>query len=265
MGGTSGGRYLSNTRKAPMKCVSALSTVRNTEAALREVVDRAAGAMTGEPADLALIFASMHHADSLAEIAAEVTRVGLGRHVLGCTGESIIGEDREVEGTAALSLWSLQLPGIAIRPRRVSFAEGAFDGWPGLDAGTGATPPPARAERPASLLLLAYPFSFPIDLFLKRLHEAEPAMRVIGGMASGSHVPDQNRLVLDGTAVTEGAVAVELDGPITIRTVVSQGCRPIGRTAIVTRVEQNVIRELGRRPALEVLREVFDGLSEEDR
>jgi small ligand-binding sensory domain FIST len=90
-------------------------------------------------------------------------------------------------------------------------------------------------------------------------------MRVIGGMASGSHVPDQNRLVLDGTAVTEGAVAVELDGPITIRTVVSQGCRPIGRTAIVTRVEQNVIRELGRRPALEVLREVFEGLSEEER
>src|SRR5947208_1476263 len=111
-------------RTAPMKCVSALSTVQNTEAALREVVDRAKGAFDAGPADLALIFASMHHADALAEIAAEVTRQGLGQHVLGCTGESIIGENREVEGTAALSLWALRLPGLQVQPRRLSFADG---------------------------------------------------------------------------------------------------------------------------------------------
>jgi small ligand-binding sensory domain FIST len=90
-------------------------------------------------------------------------------------------------------------------------------------------------------------------------------MPVIGGMASGSHAPGQNRLVLDGDVVNEGAVAVELDGPLTVRTVVSQGCRPIGRTAIVTKVERNVIRELGRRPALEVLRELFESLPEDDQ
>src|SRR5205814_10657520 len=32
-----------------------------------------------------------------------------------------------------------------------------------------------------------------------------------------------------------------------------------------TKVEDNVIRELGRRPALEVLRAIFEGLTEEDR
>jgi small ligand-binding sensory domain FIST len=252
-----------------MKCVSALSTVRNTESALRQVVDRAAAGLEGGPADLALVFASTHHADALEEIAAEATRSGLARHVLGCTGESIVGEDREIEGSSALSLWALRLPGIAVRPRRIAFADGAFSGWPELDAEPQprAQPQaqPAPDERRPTLIMLADPFSFPTDLLLKRLNEVAPGMRVIGGMASGSNAPGQNRLVLDGEVVGEGAVAVEVDGPLRVRTVVSQGCRPIGRTVIVTKVERNVIRELGRRPALEVLREVFEGLPEEDQ
>jgi small ligand-binding sensory domain FIST len=57
---------------------------------------------------------------------------------------------------------------------------------------------------------------------------------------------------------------VRLSGPISIRTVVSQGCRPVGRTLLVTKAEQNIIHELGRRPALELLREVVANLPEED-
>src|SRR3954454_12282172 len=135
-----------------MKCVSALSTVRNTDAALKEVADRAAGAFGGEPADLALIFASMHHADALGEVAARVGERGLGRHVLGCTGESIVGEDREVEGAAALSLWALRAPGIALRPRRLAFEGGGVVGWPGLEADPepGARPAPPSEPPPPS-------------------------------------------------------------------------------------------------------------------
>jgi len=250
-----------------MNCVSALSTVRDTRSALREVVDRATRTLEGELADLALVFASMHHAEALGEIAAEVTRLGLGQNVLGCTGESIVGEDQEIEGTPALSLWSLRLPGITVRPRRLTFAEGAFEGWPELEAEPQgrAAPTSAPEDRPPPLLLLADPFSFPTDLFLKRLSETMPGTPVLGGMASGSNVPDENRFVLNGTAVAEGAVAVELSGPLRVRSIVSQGCRPIGPTMIVTKVDRNVIRELGRRPALEVVREVFANLPEEDQ
>ncbi len=256
-----------------MKCVSALSTLPDSRSALREVIDRTTGALEGEPAELALVFASMHHAEALGEIAAEVARRGLGQNVLGCTGESIVGNDQEIEGQPALSLWSLRLPGITVRPRRLSFADGVFDGWPEIEgdpraAATPASKPdPARttdSRRPA-LILLADPFSFPTDLFLKRLGEIMPGTPVLGGMASGSNVPDENRFVLDGTVVAEGAVAVELGGPLRVRSIVSQGCRPIGPTMIVTKVDRNVIRELGRRPALEVVREVFANLPEEDQ
>ncbi len=241
-----------------MNCVSALSTERSTRAATRAVVDRASAAMAGGPADLALVFASMHHADGLGSIAEEVRRLGLGRHVLGCTGETIVGEDREVEGDPALSLWSIRLPGVGLRPLRLAFDEGGFPGWD--DAS-----PPIRDG--ASVLLLGDPFSFPTDPFLKRVNEGTPGVRVMGGMASGSHEPGRNRLVLDGDVYEDGAVAVAIegDGSLAIRTVVSQGCRPIGRPMIVTRTEGNLIRELGRRPALEVLRDLFATLPPDDQ
>ena len=71
--------------------------------------------------------------------------------------------------------------------------------------------------------------------------------------------------MLDGRVYEDGAVAVLIDGPVAVRSVVSQGCRPIGRPMIVTKADGNLIRELGRRPVLEAVREMFAGLSEDDR
>jgi small ligand-binding sensory domain FIST len=116
-----------------------------------------------------------------------------------------------------------------------------------------------------ALLLLADPFSFRTDEFLGGLFQVARGLRVVGGMASGSQVPRGNQFVLDGKTFHDGAVAMRLGGQLSLRTVVSQGCRPVGHTLIVTRSEHNVIRELGRRPALEALREVFETLSPEDQ
>jgi small ligand-binding sensory domain FIST len=238
-----------------MKCVSALSTVRNTEAALADVVERAARDLGGEPADLALVFASEHHADALGRIAHAVREKGLGRHVLGCTGESIVGEDQEVEGSTALSLWALSCPGVELQPLRLTFDGEGFDGW---------TDPPARNPS-TSFLVLGDPYSFPADQLLRRVNQEAPGLRVVGGVASAGHKPGSNRLVLDDAVFNEGAVGLIIDGALTLRTIVSQGCRPIGRPFIVTKVEGNILRELGRRPVLEVLREVFEGLEEDDQ
>ena len=233
-----------------MKCVSALSTVRNTDDAAREVVERIAAGLAGAPGDLALVFASMHHAEALGKVAEAIRAQGIARHVLGCTGETILGDDREVEGEAALSLWVLHCPGIRLRPFSVPFDEDAFQG----------PPDPASPQGSGTMILLGDPFTFQAEALLKTAHEKAKGLQIVGGMASGSQSPGANRLVLDGKVFDRGAVAVVIDGPIRLRTVVSQGCRPIGRTLIVTKIDGNVIRELGRRPALEVLRELFESL-----
>jgi small ligand-binding sensory domain FIST len=108
--------------------------------------------------------------------------------------------------------------------------------------------------------VLGDPFTFPADSWLKQLDPVAPGLRVIGGMASAGHAPRGNGIVLNDDLYQDGAVGILVEGPTNIRTVVSQGCRPIGRPLVVTRVDENIIRELGRRPALEVLRETFESL-----
>jgi small ligand-binding sensory domain FIST len=232
-----------------MRCAEALSTSRDSESAIGEVVGRLAEAFGGERADLALVFASIHHAEVLGRVGAALTGRGLGRHVLGCTGETIIGEGREVEREPALSAWAIQLPGADLRPIRIDGGDALEELEPG----------------PGSLLLLGDPFTFAPDPWLQKLNAQRPGFRVMGGMASASQSPGDNRLLLDGEVYQDGAVGVVLGAGVTPRTLVSQGCRPIGRPMIVTRAERNMVRELGRRPSLEVLRELFGDLPPEDQ
>ncbi len=126
-------------------------------------------------------------------------------------------------------------------------------GWPSLD------------RAPASLLLFADPFTFPVDAFLQRVNRDLPGLQIIGGLASAAGSPGGNRLVLDDRVVDEGAVGVFIDGGMEVRTLVSQGCRPIGRPYVVTRAEQNLIEELGGKPAIERLQELAGAASEEER
>ena len=55
-----------------------------------------------------------------------------------------------------------------------------------------------------------------------------------------------------------------LDG-VVVETVVSQGCRPIGKPFTVTRADRNLVVELGGQPALRRLEELAAGATESDR
>jgi small ligand-binding sensory domain FIST len=241
-----------------MHGVSALSTLHNTDAAISNVVQKVAESVRGESADLAVVFTTSHHAGALDRVSQTLREQSLARHVLGCTGESIIGEGHEVEGSPALSVWAIQLPGAKLYPRRLT-----TEGYGVLGMEERVAPSDRHGER--YLIMVGDPYSFAIEPFLRSLESLAPGMRVVGGMASAGHAPGRNRLVLDDELYEDGAVGIELGGELTLRTVVSQGCRPIGRTFLVTKVERNIIRELGRRPAMQVLHELFDELPPDDQ
>jgi small ligand-binding sensory domain FIST len=80
-------------------------------------------------------------------------------------------------------------------------------------------------------------------------------------MASGIRGPGECRLLHNGDVRDQGAVGVVLQGPLGQRSGVSQGCRPLGRPLVITRAENNVIFELGGKPPLEQLRELWQTLS----
>ena len=227
-----------------MKCVSALSTLSGTEAAFEDVLGRLAAGLSGTCADLAVAFVSADHAEDLAGLGRAILSRKIARHVLACTAESIIGDGREIEESSAVSLWAVEMPGVQIKPLRLDLEDDRF-------------PDDIAGESAGTLLMLGDPFTFPAEEWLNRL----PAgIRAIGGMASAAKAPGGNRLVLDDGEYDDGAIGVLLDSSAKVRAVVSQGCRPIGRSLIVTKVERNVIRELGRRPAMEALQELFESL-----
>ena len=66
--------------------------------------------------------------------------------------------------------------------------------------------------------------------------------------------------MLDG-----GAAGVALVGPVDIRAVVSQGCRPVGSPFAVTRGEGNIVHELGGRPAVDRLRQLLASLDQHEQ
>jgi len=236
---------------------AAVSTAPDHQQALDEVIPAALAAVEGTP-ELAVCFFSMEHMAAASGIALSLSeRLGTSA-IIGCTAEGVIGQGREVEGGPGLALWLARLPGVDVRPfalEVVAVPDGyGIAGWPSI----------APDER-ATVVLLADPFSFPTDRFLERLNEEQAGLPVVGGMASGGRGPGEHRLLSGTDVVDRGAVGVALVGAVEVRTVVSQGCRPIGSPYAVTKGEGNVVHELGGQPAIERLRQVVTTLSQRDQ
>jgi small ligand-binding sensory domain FIST len=119
-------------------------------------------------------------------------------------------------------------------------------------------------DDPGLVALLVDPYTFPVGSFLTRLNETHERIPLVGGIAAGGQRPGTQALILDDAVHAEGAVGAVVSG-LPVLTLVSQGCRPIGREAVVTRCEGNVVYELAGKPALERLREEISALSLEEQ
>ncbi len=210
--------------------------------------------------DLALLFITKDFKDHLAEV---IDRIGTGfpgAVLLGCTAQGTIGFDKELERVPSMSLLVASMPNVEIRPfhMRQSDLESIRTplDWERI---VGVSP-----ESRPTFVALADPFRLAIHDFIDQINEAYPGSPLVGGVASAARTPQQNRLILNSDAHREGIVGIALTGLLAVDTVVSQGCRPIGKPFVITKAERNVIRELGGRAALEQLQNVLARLSRED-
>lgn len=243
-----------------MKIGAAVFANGSLSMALTRVIEAASAPLAGAAADLGFLFASNHFEDDLEQAARTVReRTGV-RALIGCTAESIIGTEGEIEQEPAVSLWLGSLPGVELGAFHV--APGDVEGLDSADAIRRLVGCPAEAQ--PTLVVLGDPFSFQVVDFLNSLndHFAQP---LIGGMASGAEGAGQSVLICDDEAHREGAVGVWLSGAIKVDVIVSQGCRPVGRPFVITKAEQNIIRQLGGKAPLAMLHEVFEAATEDER
>jgi small ligand-binding sensory domain FIST len=241
-----------------MPFASALSEHPLATQAVGEVVGEVLEQI-GEAPDLAVLFVGAPHTGAIEDIAAAVRALLKPGVLVGCTAGAVVGRGREAEDVPALSLWAARL---GARPVPLRLTAGRMGEGVAI---TGFPPPGDLPDDTAAVLLLADPFSFPVEPLLEGLRDqVRLDVPVVGGLASAARGPGGNRLVLDDRILTDGAVGVVLSG-VDVETVVSQGCRPIGAPLIVTKGEGRILNELAGRPALERLANVIGSLDEDDR
>jgi small ligand-binding sensory domain FIST len=205
--------------------------------------------------DLAFVFLSSAHLGE-PRAAVEAVREELApRHLLGCVAEGVVARARELEQGPAVAVWAGTFPGATVECFHAAAEETEHGlvvaGLPELDD-------------PGLVALLVDPFTFPVAPFLVGLNEAYGRIPLVGGIAAGGGRPGEQALILHDEIVVEGAVGAVVSG-LPVHCVVSQGCRPIGREAVITRCEDNVVYELAGRPALERLRDELTALSAEEQ
>lgn len=244
-----------------MPFAAALSQNPDLEVALREVSEEVLAGLGGAAPDLCCLFVSHDHADRFDELALLANRKLNPQVLIGSTGETVVGAGNEIETGPALSLWAAVLPGASIEPFHVEFSRApdgiACSGLP--------TVSPDHKRDASAILFLGEPYSTDPNSVINYFADELPEVPIIGGMASGGNGPDTNRLFLNDAMISFGAIGLIIRGGPRIRTVVSQGCRPIGRPFIVTRAEQNLVGELGGMSAIARLRELLPTLSERDQ
>lgn len=246
-------------RPLRLRFASAVSRVTDPESAGHDVA-RHIRRQLAEPIDLAFLFFSSHYAPCVEDLSAAVRAALSPRILLGCSGEGVIAGGEEIETAPAVTLWAACLPGVDTTPLRLSFSpvqdQLTVSGWPEfVERGTG---------QPV-FVVLADPFSTPMQDVLSMLEERYPGATAIGGLAGGGHDAGENRLLFQDEVFESGLVGVGLSGPLSVHTVISQGCRPIGDRYVVTKAEHNVIHELGGAPALERLQALFDSFGSEQQ
>jgi len=240
-----------------MRFVSTVSEQVALEDLVRELVDGVSEQLAGTP-DLAVLFvtaALVPHVEALAAAVRGALHPGT---LIGITGEGILGGEVEIERRPGAALWAGTMPGVNLHPFHIGMRE-----WAELLEDEEKLKQRVGAENRAQLLL-GDPFTTPIDQVLERFDSWLKAP-TFGGMGSAAQSPGGNRLILNDQVYTEGTVGIGFSGALRVETVVSQGCRPIGTPLIVTRIEDGMVAELGRRPALEVTQELLRSLPPEDQ
>ncbi len=243
-----------------IRFASSITSSNSVERAIDELIEPVDRRVTPGMVDLAMLFVTSHFRDDLPKVIDRLTNTFGSATFLGCTAEGTIGADRELERMPAMSLLVASLPDVAIRPFHMTQTNLEGISKPGDWENFVAVSP----ESKPTFIGLADPFTMPAHEFVEELSDAYPGAPLVGGVASGAREPQQNRLLVGDKTFDHGMVGVALSGPITVTTVVSHGCRPIGSPFVITKGERNVIHELGGKSALEQLHKVFMKLPESD-
>ena len=245
-----------------MKWASAVSEQANLEEAIEECAANVLSELGDTAPDLAAIFVSSHYQADYDNVSGLVKDRLEPAKVFGCSAGGIIGNGVEIEQRPGVSITSASLPGVEI----VDFHLNG-DSLPDADAGPASWEELINVsqDQEPQFIMLADPFSFPVQDLLMGLDFAFSRSAKIGGLASGAQQQGGNALFLNDRVHRSGAIGLALYGNITVDTVVAQGCRPVGQPMRITESQRNLLVKLDGQPPLNHLKELFQTMDSRDQ
>ncbi len=168
-----------------MRWASAASTQTDTPAAIAEAAAAVHAQLGTLAPDLLTLFVSAHHRQRFSDVPELVRRAFPSGLLVGCSAGGVIGGGKEIEHKPGISLTAAALPDVDLTPFHIAPGAGIGSALPDLRPASGGSPGAAGSGGPPHFLLLADPFSFDPERFLKEFDAAYPASRKIGGLASG--------------------------------------------------------------------------------
>jgi len=174
----------------------------------------------------------------------------------GCSSTSLVCDNQEIEAASGIVLALYSLPGAELKSFRFTqqqVEESSGGAYWQVESGV-------DAKHTNGWLTFIDPFHLDSESWLRSWNESYSSVPVFGGLASGVFSDQTTQIYLDGEVFEDGGVAIAVGGDVKLSGVISQGCTPIGETWTLTRVEQNLIRQIANRPAYSVLAETFQKL-----
>jgi len=216
----------------------------------------------GSHPDLLIAFISAKFHEQYQEIGKIIAKELKPKAFIGCSAGGLIGGGNEIEDESGLALAAAILPDADVRTFHLEDgdlpdSDDAPDKW---EKAVGV----ANSEEPV-FILLPDPYSFRIETLVQGLDYAFPKSQKVGGLASGATAPGLNALFLNGKVYKKGAVGVAITGNVILDTVVAQGCKPIGKPLRVTKCDHNILYELEDKPALIILKDLLESLSDAEQ
>jgi len=243
-----------------MKFACAISNEQDSLAAADAVIADLATSGLQKPSVL-FVFLTADHTAEAEEVLQRLDEAVSPQTVIGASAEGVIGKDQELEREAGLAVLAADLGGASVK----SFHIGRDDWRKMLMEEDTLGETIGYGGQTRALIGFGDPYSTPLRQLLEKLEAIGPQLPLIGGMASSARSPGENLLIRDDQVFDQGFVGLSLSGAIDVQTVVSQGCRPVGHPIVVTRAHENVIEQIAGRPALEVLQEIVNSMSNDEQ
>ena len=229
------------------------SSIENSIPAAREAAHKAMQQASIQRCDWAMVFCTFPHRANYEEVLKCVCEVTGTKNVSGCSALGVLSNEGEIEALPGIVVLVVSSNEIKAKPFIVHQL-----GAGGLKAGEeiGNTLK-SIADKASLLTLLPDPFHIHPDLIFQGIRSKIGDMPIVG--ASASEDPRINdTFEFYGDTVASGAASGFLfSGEFAHLIDITQGCKLVGETCVITGSKKNVITELNGEPPFDVLKKVI--------